>query len=149
MAMGDWRSGFRLELLYCTLHELFRIVQVLEHERDVQLRLTWKAIAAAVDAMLADERHRVGEQIERDGEAAARRSHHRLVNLQRVAVLLERRFHLRGGFDGRSSTRLARLREFSRSRSRTTSATSSAEIFQSAPFCSSPVKPVATEPGIT
>ena len=36
------------------------------------LRLAGKALAAAVDAVLADQRERVGQQIERDGETAAR-----------------------------------------------------------------------------
>src|SRR3954452_14667989 len=57
---------------------------------------------------------------------------------------------LRGGREGLSSTRLARLREFNVMRSTTTSAPSSGALFQSAspPNPRSP-KPVETEPGIT
>ena len=61
--------------------------------------------------MLPDERERVGEQIERDGQTAARRAHHRLVVFERVAMLVEdghvlERAYFFGGFDGRSSMRL-------------------------------------------
>src|SRR5262249_11374453 len=134
-----------------------RVLEVLEDERDVHLRLAGKAIAAAVDAVLADERHRVGDEVERDGEAAPRRTHHRFVALERLLMLVEDRhgFHsteLRylAGFDGRSSTRLGRLRGSCRNRLTTTSATSSGVIFHSAPFAASPLeKAVATDPGIT
>src|SRR5262245_10819579 len=143
-----------LELFHGALHELLGVVELLDDQRDVHLRLPGEPIAPAIDAVLPDERERIGEQIERHGEAAARGPHHRLVMLERVAMLVEGRTHwrrhLRGGFAGRSSTRLARLRELRRSRSTTTSATSSADAFQSAPFCSSPLaNPVATDPGIT
>ena len=53
--------------------------------------LPGKSLAAAVDAVLADQRERIGQQIERDGEPAARRPHHRLVVFERVAVLVEDR----------------------------------------------------------
>jgi hypothetical protein len=39
--------------------------------------------------VLADERERIGEQVERDRQTAANRAHHRFVTLERVAVLLE------------------------------------------------------------
>ena len=55
-----------------------------------------------------------------------------------------------GGFDGRSSTRLGRLRGGISSRSTTTWPTSSGWIFQSGPVgAAAPPNPVATEPGIT
>src|SRR5689334_7060994 len=105
--------------------------------------------------MLADEGQGVSEQIERDGETAARRTHHRFMMLERVAMLVEDRHMILGpepgryflGLDGRSSTRLWVLRGSDVSRLITTSATSSDEVFQSAPLVSSPEKPVATEPG--
>ena len=71
--------------------------------------LPGKAIAAAVDAVLADQRERVGEQIHRDGEPAARGAHHRLVVFERVAVLVERTYVTR---------RLGYFRGFGRSRAR-------------------------------
>ena len=109
-----------------------------------------QAFAAAIHAVLSHERERIGQQIERDGETSARRPHHRFVALERVAVLVEDGcFHFLG-FDGRSSTRLGRLRGSCCSRLTTTSATSSGAIFQSAPFEGSPPpNPVATDPGIT
>ena len=62
-----------LELFHRALHQLLRVVELLEHERDVHLRLAGKSLAPAVDAVLTDERERVGQQIERDGEPPARR----------------------------------------------------------------------------
>src|SRR5262245_51875394 len=94
---GRWRIAIshepsamtRAKLVHRTLYQLLRIVELLEHQRDVEPGLAGKAIAAAVDAVLADERQRIGEEIERDGQAAARGAHHRLVQLEGVAVLLE------------------------------------------------------------
>ena len=105
------------------------------------LRLAGKALAAAVDAVLADQRQRVGEQIERDRQPAARAAHHRFVVLERVAVLVEDR-HSRLTSSA-ASTAAARRGSAGcaagwRSRLTTTSATSSGAIFQSAPFDSSP-----------
>src|SRR3954470_3882422 len=100
-AMSDQPSAMsRAKFLHRALDQLLRIVELLENERDVELRLTGKALASAIDAVLADERQRIGEQIERDSQSAARRTHHRLMVLERVAMLLEWRFHLRGGLDG-------------------------------------------------
>ncbi len=48
-------------------------------------------VAAAVDAVLADQRERIGQQVQRDGKAPAGRPHHRFVVLERVAVLVEDR----------------------------------------------------------
>ena len=78
-----------LDLVHRALEQLFRIVELLEDERDVHLRLTGESFAAAVDAVLADERQRIGQQIDRDGEPPAITPHHRLVHFQRVAVLIE------------------------------------------------------------
>ena len=77
------------ECLHGALHQLFRIVELLEHERDVHLRLAWKPIAAAVNAVLSHQRERVGEKIEGHRQPPARRAHHRFVVLQRVAMLCE------------------------------------------------------------
>src|SRR5437660_1153843 len=84
-------SEFRFQSLHRALDELFRVVELLEHERDVHLRFSRKPIAPAVDAVLADEGQRIGEEIERDGEPSARGAHHRLVCFQRVAMLVENR----------------------------------------------------------
>ena len=79
----------RPQLFHRALHELFRIVELLEHQRDVHARPSRKPFALTVHAVLAHQRERVGEQVERDGEPPSRASHHRLVALERVAVLVE------------------------------------------------------------
>ena len=141
-------------MLHRTLHQLLRVVELFEDERDVHLRLAGKPLASTVDAVLADQGERVGQQVERDREPPAHGAHHGFVVLECGAMFGENR-HRPGsayfrGFDGRSSTRLGRLRGSCRSRLTTRSATSSGAIFQSAPLVSSPLeKPVATEPGMT
>src|SRR5207247_2212481 len=65
------------------------IVELLENERDVHPRLPGITFRATVDPVLADERERVGEQIERHGETPARAPHHRFVTFEGVVVLVE------------------------------------------------------------
>ena len=78
-------------MFHRTLNQLFDIVELFEHERDVHPRPPRKPIALTVDAVLADQGERVGEQIERDGEAAAGRAHHRFMVFKRVVVFFENR----------------------------------------------------------
>src|SRR5712691_5762147 len=158
----------RAQFLHRALHQLLGVGELLEDERDVHLRLAGKPLAPAIDAVLSHEREGVGEQIQRDGEPPTRGTHHRLVAFERVAMLIVNRHKVLSaqcgarppdisgrtrhflGFDGRSSTRLGRLRGSCRSTLTTTSATSSGAIFQSAPLASSPLeKLVATDPGMT
>jgi len=68
---------------------LLDVVELLEHERDVHLRPPGKTFASAVDAVLPDQRERIGDQIHGHGETAARAAHHRLVLLERVAMFVE------------------------------------------------------------
>ena len=123
------------------LHQLLRVADLLDDERDVERRTSRHASALAVDAVLSDHRERVGEQIHRDRETAATLSHHRLVDFERLAVLVERA-HVTSlatscrSARGRISTRLGRLRAGWSSRSTTTCATSSGDSFQSAPAVS-------------
>ena len=106
----NYKLGMRnCERFHSALDQLLGVVQLLEDHGNVQLRLAGNTLAAAVNGMLADERQRIGDEIECDGEAPACRPHHGLVDFERVTMLLERRSHLRG-FEGRSSTRLGRLR---------------------------------------
>jgi hypothetical protein len=86
---SDRRSTI-LQLLHSALHQLLRIVEMFEDQGNVHFRLTDEPIAPAIDAVLADERERIGQQIERDGQTAAGGAHHRLVHFERVVVFLER-----------------------------------------------------------
>src|SRR5438270_8701111 len=81
----------RSQFFHRALHQLLRIVEAFEHERDVHFRLARKSLASTVDAVLTHERERVGQEIERNGEASAGGAHHRLVRLERVAMFVEYR----------------------------------------------------------
>ena len=105
-----WTFSVRLD---DRLQELFGIANLLEHQRDVQGWLARMPRTLAVDAMLANGRERIGQEIESDGELATRRAHHRLVNLELIAMFVEdgHGHPFRGGWAGRISTRLGRLRD--------------------------------------
>src|ERR1700687_1398850 len=77
------------ELLHRALHELLRVVELLENQGDIHPRLPGKPLAPAVHSVLTDERERVGQQVERDGQSSARASHHGLMMFQRIAMLVE------------------------------------------------------------
>ena len=63
------------------LDELLGAVDLIENGLQVERRLGGIAAGDAVDAVLADEDERVGEHIERDGEAASLGAEHELVFL--------------------------------------------------------------------
>ena len=124
------------EALHRALHQLLRVVELLETRRCPSSACR-KAIAAAVDAVLTDS---ASESVRRSSATASRP---RAVPIcvswcSSVSRCLSKRSFR--GFDGRSSTRLGRLRGSWRSRLSTTSATSSGAIFQSAPFAASPLE---------
>ena len=144
-------SALSFDFRHGALHQLLGVVQLFEHERDVHLRLAGKALAAAVDAVLADQRERVGQQIEGDRQTAARRP---IIvsccssaswclsktDMPTLYFLAAWRAAVRCGWEAARS----RLR-----RSITISATSPGDL-PVRPFDSSPPEnPVATEPGIT
>ena len=93
---GFWLTAARcaLRTSIAALHQLLRVVELLDDQRDVHPRLARKPLAPAVDTVLADQRERIGQQIERDRQTPARSAHHRFVVLERVAVLLEDRHSL-------------------------------------------------------
>jgi len=77
------------QTLHSALEKLLGIAELFEHERDVHFRLPRKPIAAAVDTVLADKGERVGQQIERHRQTAARRTQHRFMTFERVVMFLE------------------------------------------------------------
>jgi hypothetical protein len=64
-------SGF----FHHTLDEFFGVGEILHDELHIHHGLAGPALALAIDAMLADKRHRVGDQIHGDGEASAENAH--------------------------------------------------------------------------
>jgi len=69
------KSGFGLEFFHHTLNQLFGVGEVFHDELHIHDRLAGPALALAVDAMLADEGHGVGDQVHGDSEASAGHAH--------------------------------------------------------------------------
>ena len=87
----------RLESFHRALQKLLGIAEVFEYQRDVHLGLAGKAFAAAIDAVLSDERQGISQEIEGHGEPATRRTHHRFVTFECVAMFVEYRHTDRSG----------------------------------------------------
>jgi len=81
----------RLESFHRALQKLLGIAEVFEYQRDVHLGLAGKAFAAAIDAVLSDERQGISQEIEGHREPSTRRTHHRFVMLECVAMFVEYR----------------------------------------------------------
>src|ERR1022692_830493 len=90
------RSGARsASILSCGVFELrhhsgdqfLGVADRFADDLDIHRRLAGRAGALAVDAVLSHEHQRVGEDIERDGEPAARHPHHELMLFQFFAAL--------------------------------------------------------------
>jgi hypothetical protein len=58
-----------------TLDEFFGVGEILHDELDVHDGLAGPALALAIDPVLADEGHGVGDEIHGDGEASTKNTH--------------------------------------------------------------------------
>src|SRR5438270_8291893 len=86
------RTGIlSLQLLHHALNQFLRIGEALHDHLHVHDWLAGPALALAVDSMLADEGHGVGDQVHGDGEAAAGNAHHGLVVLEFFMLVFEYR----------------------------------------------------------
>src|ERR1700730_11361935 len=75
IAEGWFYSGFGFQFFHNTLNQLFGVGKIFHDELHIHDRLARPALALAVDAMLPDEGHRVGDQVHGDSEASARHTH--------------------------------------------------------------------------
>jgi hypothetical protein len=75
LACCPLQSGFRLEFFHHTLNQLFGVGEVFHDELHIHDRLAGPALALAVDAVLPDEGHGVGDQVHGDSEASAGHAH--------------------------------------------------------------------------
>jgi hypothetical protein len=67
--------GFGLEFFHDTLDQLFGVGEIFHDELDIHNWFARPALALAIDAVLADESHRVGYQIHGDGETSSGNTH--------------------------------------------------------------------------
>jgi len=81
--------AFFFQLFHHTLNEFLRIGKALHDQLDVHDRLPGPALALAIDTVLADKGHGVGDGVHSDGEASAGHAHHGLVVLQFFLFLVE------------------------------------------------------------
>ena len=95
------------------LEEFLRVANLLEHQSDIERWTSGMPCTLAVHAVLTDGGEGIGQEIEGHGQPATGRAHHRLVDFQLVAMLVEdgHGHPFRGGWAGRISTRLGRLRD--------------------------------------
>ena len=82
---------FVLEFFHDALDQLFGVGQALHDDLDVHHGLAWPALALAVDAVLPDQRHGIGDRVHRDGQTSTGNTHHGLVVLQFLPLLFEYR----------------------------------------------------------
>ena len=104
------RFSFCANALHYALNQLFRFANLGGDDANVHHRYSCIAIAVAIDAVLADEHKRVGQKVERDGQAAAVRTHHRFVVFQFFAMLVKSRHECFLGCCAKISAKAARLR---------------------------------------
>src|ERR1700688_704427 len=83
------KSGFGLQFFHYTLNQLFGVGKVFHDDLHIHDRLARPALALAVDAMLPDEGHRVGDQVHGDSEASARHAHALFEVLQFFLLFVE------------------------------------------------------------
>lgn len=69
------KSGVRLECFHDALNQFLGVFEIFHDQLHIHDWLPGPALALAVDAMLADECHGVGDQIEGHGEAPAGHAH--------------------------------------------------------------------------
>ncbi len=69
------KSRFGFEFFHHTLDQLFGVGEIFHDELHIHDRLAGPALALAVDAMLPDESHGVGDQVHGDGEASPGHAH--------------------------------------------------------------------------
>jgi hypothetical protein len=71
------------------LDEFLGVGEIFHNQLHIHDRLAGPALALAVDAMLADERHGVGDEIHGDGEASAEHTHAGFEVFQLFLLFLE------------------------------------------------------------
>jgi hypothetical protein len=84
-----WRLRIVLQSLHNALDQFLSVGEILHHHLNVHDRFAWPALALAVDAMLADESHSVGDHVHGHGQPSSGNPHHGLVMLQFSVLFVE------------------------------------------------------------
>ena len=80
-----------LQLFHHALDQFLRVGQTLHDDLDIHYRLARPALALAIDAVLADQRHGIGDRVHGHGQPPARHAHHGLVMFQFFLLFIEYR----------------------------------------------------------
>jgi hypothetical protein len=78
-----------LQLFHHALDQLFGVGKALHHNLDIQNGLAGPALALAIDSVLADQGHGIGDHVHGYGEASAGDPHHGFKMFQLFALLFE------------------------------------------------------------
>src|ERR1022692_2115244 len=82
------------QLFHHALDQFLGVGETFHDDLDVHHRLARPALALAVDSVLADQRHGVGDRVHGHGQAAAGHAHHGLVVLQFFLFVVEYRHRM-------------------------------------------------------
>ena len=80
-----------LQFFHHALNEFLRVGQILHDQLNIHYRLARPTLALAINAVLTDERHGIGDGIHGNGQAPARNAHHSFEMLQFFLLLVEYR----------------------------------------------------------
>jgi len=87
------RIPFSFDLLHHADRQLLSIIDALQDELNIHHGLSGLPGALAIDAMLADQRKRVSQEVQRKGQPAALHTHLKLVPFQFIApFVVDRHF---------------------------------------------------------
>ena len=82
------------QFFHHALDQFFRVGKSLHHQLDVEDRLARPALALAIDAVLADQRHGVGDHVHGHRQPSSRDAHHGFVVFQFFLLFVEYRHGL-------------------------------------------------------
>jgi len=89
LVSGRRKSAFGLEFFHHTLDQLFGVGKIFHDELHIHDRLAGPALALAINAMLPDQGHGVGDQVHGDGEASAGHAHADFIVLEFFPLFVE------------------------------------------------------------
>jgi hypothetical protein len=85
LVTDDFELPVSLEFRHHAADQILRVHNGFRNDLNVHRRFSRLACTLAVNAVLADQHQRVGENVQRDGQAASRNTHHKFVLFEFLA----------------------------------------------------------------